>query len=428
MRIHLTTLGCRLNEAETERWGREFQARGHQIARRLEEADVVVINTCAVTSEAVKKSRKLMHRAHHRNPRAKLVVSGCHASLDPAGSAQADGVDLVVDNRDKERLVEIAERELDLCAMPALATLPGASALLARGRQRAFVKIQDGCRYQCTFCIVTVARGAERSRPAAEIVDEINALHAQGIQEAVLTGVHLGGYDSDHGGSLSALIERLLEQTRIPRLRLGALEPWDLPPGFWRLFNDPRLMPHLHLPLQSGADTVLRRMGRRVKSAQFEALAGRAQETDPDFTLTTDIIVGFPGESDREWSQTLALVERVGFAHLHIFAYSPRPGARAATLPDPLSRELIRARSEQLHRLGEQLERQLLERFTGREFPVLIEGDDHALAPTLSGYTPNFLRVRLGEGAPHLINTIRNIRLEGLAEDGCALRATLIEE
>ena len=235
-----------------------------------------MINTCAVTGEAVRKSRKLLRRAQRDNPRARLVVSGCAASLDGEDLGDA-GIDLLVNNVDKDRLVEIASAELALPLMPATAADPAADALFARGRQRAFVKIQDGCRYQCTFCITTRARGEERSRPATEICDEINQLTESGIQEVVLAGVHAGGYGSDIGDSLSGLLARVLTDTDIPRIRLGSVEPWDLPDGFWQLFQNPRLMPHLHLPLQSGADSVLRRMARRCKSGEFARLV----ETGP---------------------------------------------------------------------------------------------------------------------------------------------------
>ncbi len=426
MQIHLTTLGCRLNEAELETWTREFGALGHQVTNDLRTADLVVINTCAVTGEAVRKSRKLMHRAHRNNPRAKLVVSGCFASLNATETADTLGVDLVVDNRDKDRLVEIASRKLDLHSMPAVATLPGESSLLTRGRQRAFVKVQDGCRYQCTFCIVTRARGEERSRPAAEVIDEINGLTDQGIREVALTGVHLGGYGSDCESDLGRLISRILSETDIPRLRLGAVEPWDLPEDFWQLFSNPRLMPHLHLPLQSGADSVLRRMARRCKTAEFQRIAEQARGQVPDFNLTTDVIVGFPGETEEEWQQTLEFVERIGFGHLHIFAFSPRPGTRAATLPDPVPRALIRARSQALHDLGQKLKRETLENYLGRRMPVLIEDRQQDTESEWSGYTPNFLRVALtGSGSRDLSNHILDVNLTEIAPDGDRLQGAI---
>lgn len=429
MRIHLKTLGCRLNEAELESWSRDFETRGHQITPELADADLVVVNTCAVTGEAVRKSRKLLNRAQRQNPHAKLVVSGCYATLNPDENCQALGVDLVVDNRDKERLVEIATRELDLHAMPELATAPGESSLLSQGRQRAFIKVQDGCRYQCTFCIVTVARGAERSKPIDQVVAEINDRVRQGFQEVVLTGVHIGGYGSDNGSDLYQLIRAVLEHTAIPRLRLGAVEPWDLPEHFWELFGNPRMMPHLHLPIQSGADSVLKRMARRCKSAEFQRLAEQAHRRIPDINLTTDIIVGFPGETDQEWQQTLAFVEQIGFGHLHIFAYSPRPGTRAALLPNPVPRELIRQRSEELHQLGERLKQATLQRFIGRSFSVLVESALAEPESGWSGYTPNFLRVNMPPSSgTDLENRLVEVRLQRLADAGDSLLATLEKE
>lgn len=429
MRIHLKTLGCRLNEAELETWSRDFETRGHQITSRLADADLVVVNTCAVTGEAVRKSRKLLSRAQRQNPQAKLVVSGCYATLDPEENVQLLGVDLVVDNRDKERLVEIAERELDLYAMPQLATAPGESGLLGSGRQRAFIKVQDGCRYQCTFCIVTVARGEERSRPIDQIVAEVEDRVHQGFHEVVLTGVHIGGYGSDSGSDLYHLIRAILERTAILRLRLGAVEPWDLPENFWELFEDPRLMPHLHLPIQSGADSVLKRMARRCKRDEFQHLAEQARQRVPDINLTTDIIVGFPGETEREWQQTLAFVEHIGFGHLHIFAYSPRPGTRAALLPNPVPRELIRQRSEALHQLGERMKRETLQRFSGRRFPVLVESTPADDLTAWSGYTPNFLRVHIPrDNQNDLENRIIEVQLQQLTESGDALTATPVQE
>ena len=427
MRVHLQALGCRLNEAELETWARDFRARGIELARDLEDADLVVVNTCAVTQESVRKSRNLVRRAHRRNPRARLIMSGCYAALSPEQAAAELGVDLVVGNHEKDRLVEIAQRELALPVMPQLATEPGASALLARGRQRAFIKVQDGCRYRCSYCVVTLARGEERSRPVAEIVDEINRLHAEGVQEVVLAGVHLGGYGSDSGGSLTALVRAVLRDTEVPRVRLGSLEPWDLPAAFWALFDNPRLMPHLHLPMQSGADSVLRRMSRRCRSDEFLALLGEGRERVPDLVVSTDIIVGFPGETEDEWRQTLDFVEQAHFGHIHIFAFSPREGTKAATLPQPVAREIKRERSQQLHELAARQRRETLQAFSGRTFEVLVEGrretgpDGRAF---WSGYTPNFLRVRLLSEAGDLAGRIMSANMKQVSDDGEALLAS----
>jgi threonylcarbamoyladenosine tRNA methylthiotransferase MtaB len=416
-RVHLQTLGCRLNEAELETWARDFRARGFALADRPEDADLLVVNTCAVTAEAGRKSRQLVRRAHRRNPEAKVVVSGCYASLDGELAAGELGVDLVVANADKGRLVELSARAFALPVMPAEAREPDAQSLLARGRQRAFVKVQDGCRYRCTYCVVTLARGEERSRPAAEIVDEVRALHADGIDEVVLAGVHLGGYGSDTGTDLGALVDRLLAETDLPRLRLGSLEPWDLPDGLWERFADPRLMPHLHLPMQSGSPAVLRRMSRRCRPAEFAALVAEARRTVPDFNVTTDIIVGFPGETAAEWQETLDFVDRIGFGHVHIFAFSPRAGTKAATLPDPVGREVKRRRCADLAALAERRRQGFLEGFVGREFPVLLEHQDDA--GDWVGYTPNYLRTTLAAaGGEDLANRVVTAAIAGTAAGG----------
>jgi len=423
MRIRLETLGCRLNEAELETWARQLQARGLKVAGPEDSADLVVVNTCAVTNEAVRKSRKLLRRSQRENPRARLVVSGCAVSVGGAANLDTSGVDLLVDNRDKDRLVEIAAEALALPLMPDSATEPGATALFPRRRQRAFVKIQDGCRYQCTFCIVTEARGEERSRPAADICDEINHLVAQGVQEVVLTGVQAGGWGRDLGDDLAALLQRVLRETDCPRIRLGSVEPWDLGDRFWRLFEDPRLLPHLHLPLQSGSDRILRRMARRCKSAEFERLVSEARTAIPDFNCTTDIIVGFPGETEADWQATLTLCERIGFGHIHIFAFSPRTGTRAAGMADQIPIAIKRERSQALHEIATQGRTATQRHFIGQVMPVLVEGHcSSGDGRDWCGYTPNYLMVRIpGHLVDDAANRIIQIRLEGIDPNGEAI-------
>lgn len=390
MQVHLKTLGCRLNEAELETWARQFRQLGHGITTDPDNADLLVINTCAVTEEAVRKSRRLIKRAQKSNPQAKLVVSGCYASLNPGEINTLPGVDLLVDNRQKDRLPVLVSEQLCTETMPAIATEPGENLLFSRGRQRAFIKVQDGCRYRCTFCIVTRARGEERSRSIDEIIEEINELHDEGIREAVITGVHLGGYGSDLDVNLYDLVKAILEQTSIPRLRLGSLEPWDIPENFWELFQNQRLLPHLHLPLQSGTNRVLRRMARRCKTEDFSALVTRAREQVPGINITTDIIVGFPGETDEEWQQTLAYLRGLDFGHIHIFAYSPRPDTRAADLPNPVQESVKKERSRQLHALLEEMQLRQLEKQVGKNATVLVENFSEG---KYWGYTPNYFRV-----------------------------------
>lgn len=425
MRINLKTLGCRLNEAELETWARQFQDEGHAIVDESEEADLVVFNSCAVTGDAVRKSRNLLRKTARENPRAKLVLSGCYATLNRE-EAEGLGVDLVVDNADKHHLVEIARRELDLPTMPAMSTEPSESALFRLGRHRAFVKVQDGCRYRCTYCIVTVARGEEHSRTLGDIISEINALHAVGIQEAVLTGVHLGGYGSDSGSNLTELLDAILAHTDIPRLRLGSLEPWDIPEAFVKLFENPRLMPHLHLPLQSGSDTVLKRMARRCRTAEFATLVKNLRDAVPDIHISTDLIVGFPGETETDWAETLAFVEAMDFGQIHIFSFSPRAGTAAADMANPVPGKVKKIRSQVLHHLAERQKRAMLQRFVGREFPVLWEGTRTGAdgRTEIYGYTPNYLKA--GMAAPDgaaLSYRITPVRLAKVADGGDYLRA-----
>ncbi len=418
MKIALTSIGCRLNEAEIATWAREFQLAGHEVVTAPADADILIFNTCAVTTEAARKSRQIVKRLHRNNPGAKLVATGCYATLEPEKLARIMGVDLVLGNVDKDRLVSHLTGEWHLPTMPELATEPGASYVYPGSRTRAFVKVQDGCRNRCTFCIVTVARGEERSRGVAAIVEEINALHQAGYQEAVLTGVHLGGYGSDIDESLSSLVRAILADTDIPRLRLSSLEPWDLPERFFELWQNPRLMPHLHLPLQSGSDRILRRMARRYTAAAYARLIAAARAAIPDFNLTTDLIVGFPGESEEAWAQTVAFVQRIGFGHIHIFTYSTRAGTAAARMPNQVAGAVKRDRSRQLHALAARMKAQILGRYVGATRSVLWEGPGEKLPAgdvRWTGYTENYLRVETTTPAGlNLENRILPVRLTGL--------------
>ncbi len=396
MKVHFKTLGCRLNEAELETWAQAFQKSGHQVSRQAENANLIVINSCAVTQDAARKSRHLIRKVHRENPAAKLVVSGCYATLNQEEAEQLLGVDLVISNKDKGQLVEKSLAELNLDTMPAMSTEPGTISLFTRGRQRAFVKVQDGCRYRCTFCIVTVARGEELSRSVQEVVDEINALHQQNINEIILTGVHLGGYGSDLDTNLTDLIKAILIDTDVPRIRLGSLEPWELDDEFYRLFDNPRIMPHLHLPLQSGSDSVLRRMARRCKTEEFAAIVARLRQLNPLFNITTDIIVGFPGETEQEWQESVEFIGRTGFGQLHIFTYSPREGTKAASLPNRVPEPIKKQRSQQLHQLGAEMRLKFYQNNIGMQFPVLWEGYSEPVGADrqqVFGYTPNYLKV-----------------------------------
>ena len=418
MNIIFQALGCRLNEAELETWANQLMKLGHQITSECEDADIVVFNSCAVTGEADRKSRQQINRLHRKNPQAKLVVTGCHASLNQEAVKDYLGVDLVVGNADKEILVEQMLENFDVPVIEDVAAAE--NSLFLRGRHRAFIKVQDGCRYRCTYCIVTIARGDERSRSIDDIVAEINLLHQNGVQEIAITGVHVGGYGSDIGSNLYILLSEILNRTLVPRIRLASVEPWDLPDNFFALFTDQRLMPHMHLPIQSGCDSVLRRMSRRCKTVEFTRIVEKARAAIPLFNITTDLIAGFPGETEQEWRQTMAYVENIGFGHMHIFTFSSREGTKAATLPDQLDTVTKKARSKEMHQLAARLKKRELLQHIGSTVPVLWEQSISPGSDKWIGYTPHYHRVISNKGGISKSKILR-VSLDQLSEDGLTL-------
>ena len=419
MRIHLSALGCRLNEAELEQWASEFVRQGHQIAKMPETADVLVLNSCAVTSEAVRKSRQRISRLKRSNPQAKLVVSGCFSELEPTQALAEMGIDLVISNKQKDQLVPLTREAFLHAGMPQSATLPAESALFERNRHRAFIKIQDGCRYKCAFCIVTVARGAERSRSVKELITEVNTLHENGIREIVLTGVHVGGYGSDIGTGLDELVHALLVNTAMPRIRFASVEPWDLSDQFLELFENSRIQPHMHLPLQSGCDSVLKRMARRCRTEEFARLTDCLRSVVPHFNVTTDIIAGFPGETEDEWKRSLEFIASQRFGHIHAFTYSVREGTRAAMMPDQIPVAVRQQRAAELRELADSLKASEMERAVGGVVDVLWERArpcTQTNAESLyehQGYTPNYQRVVVQCAQP-LSNRILPTQLLGI--------------
>ncbi len=425
MKVHLSAVGCRLNEAELESWAKDFRRQGHRLVNQADDADLMVFNSCAVTCEAARKSRQSINRLHRLNPDAKMVVSGCFATLSQQEVSSQSGVNLVVENRDKDRLAPISQHMLSIPSASDATISPEESTLFARNRQRAFIKIQDGCRYRCTFCIVTVARGEERSRPVKEIIDEINRHVAAGVKEIVLTGVHVGGYGSDNGSDLSALVKTIIRDTEIPRIRFASVEPWDLPDNFFELFESSRLMPHMHLPVQSGSDAILRKMARRCKTDEFRRLIQHIRDTVPGFLISTDIIAGFPGETAEHWQQTLEFVKEMRFSHIHIFSYSPRLGTKAASLAGQVDPQTKKQRSRELHVLADHSKQDILRRNIALQHEVLWEAarpSTHRGFRVFSGYTPNYLRVEAQvPDSVDLENRIGGFQALGIREDGQCL-------
>ncbi len=425
MKVHLTSLGCRLNEAELQTWAHDFIELGVMTTNDLSVADVVVINTCAVTGEAARKSRQAIRRIHRKNPEAKLVVTGCYASLEKEQAESILGVDLIVNNQDKKYLPERVKELLEWSSMPYAATEPNEASLFNRNRERAFIKVQDGCRYRCTYCIVTIARGDEESRTVNDILLEINELHKRGIQEIVITGVHVGGYGSDIGSSLFELTKEILLNTSIPRIRFASVEPWDLPDYFFNLFENKRLMPHMHLPIQSGSDRILRKMSRRCKSETFIKLIHKAREVIPEFNITSDIIVGFPSETTEDFEQSLAMINVAKFGHVHTFSYSKREGTKAAGLSEQIDEKTKKERSKELHVKAAHEKLKVLNHMVGKVELVLWEGIGARLSSgklRYHGYTTNYHKVSVDIlSSIKLTNQILPCVLTSVNDSGCLI-------
>ncbi len=432
--IALQTVGCKLNQAETDSLARKFLEAGYQVVAPDQAADICLLNTCTVTHIADHKCRKLLRVAHRRNPDALIVVTGCYAERVPADLGSIEGVGLIIGNRDKQRMVEIIEDKSNGHRAPrtwgtsevsvhqpspskgeGMGELPyrdfppppnhlppgegefqpatATGRLRAQSptlRTRALVKIQEGCSQPCSFCIVPRVRGPERSPPQEEVVAEVKARVAEGYKEVILTGTRIGRYGPGEG--LPGLIRRILEESDVQRLRLSSLEPSDLTPDLLRLWEDSRLCPHIHLPLQSGSDSVLERMSRAYSTAGYRQAVSLAREAIPNLALTTDIMVGFPGECEGEFNESYRFCERTGFAGLHIFPYSPRPGTRAARMANTVEDGEKKRRIHLMLDLANISSRRFRERFLGRKMDVLWEGKKDGI---WFGLTDNYLRVFL---------------------------------
>lgn len=439
MKVYLQTLGCKLNESELEAWARDFAARGDELVDDPRLAETIVLNTCAVTAQAARKSRNLARHLARANADARLVLTGCFATMSPAQAQNLPNVAFVVPNADKDRLARLAGerlRQLDFqiaangCRVPEAtsgAILEPASSRVAalnnKLRTRAFVKIEDGCNMSCAYCIIPLARGRARSRPQNEIVAEIKQLVDAGYQEVILTGVQISDYrlaERENGGGrlrgLSALVRALLRETNLPRLRLTSIAPWDLDVELLELFSDARLCRHLHLSLQSGSSAVLRRMRRPYSAEQFVDAVELARAKISAVAITTDVIVGFPGEADAEFQESLDFVERMNFARVHVFPYSAREGTVAATLPLPVDERVKDARRDAMQRVAEVGLRRFTEKFVGQTLNVLYEenasGGDEWL-----GYTDNYIRVTT-RSRENLGNRILSTRLSERVQDG----------
>lgn len=371
--LRIVTLGCKVNQYESEYVREGLLRLGYREAIDDEPADLCVVNTCTVTAEGDLKSRKLIRQLARQNPGAEIIVMGCYATRAPEVVAALPGVVEVVTEK----------RQLpDLLARRGLVDVPSGISSFGR-RHRAYVKVQDGCRMRCSYCIIPAVRPTLSSRPADEVLDEIRRLVDRGYREIVLTGIHLGHYGVDlaagrsEGGrvDLAHLVGRILELSGDFRLRISSIEAVEVTPELIAMMagQPDRVCPHLHVSMQSGSDAVLARMGRRWASGRFVERCRAIQESLDEPALTTDVIVGFPGESERDFEATCRVVEEIGFSKVHVFRFSPRQGTPAAEMADPVPDQVKRRRAAALAEVGERLRREFLERLRGRRLHVLVE-------------------------------------------------------
>ena len=403
MKAALHNLGCKVNAYETEAMQQILEEAGYEIVPFSEYADVYVINTCSVTNMADRKSRQMLHRAKKQNPDAIVVGAGCYVQTKEAQALVDESIDIVIGNNKKHELVPLLrEYEASHRKMACVADINHEKQAyeelsLSRTAEhtRAFIKVQDGCNQFCTYCIIPFARGRVRSRELPDVLQEIRTLAKIGYREVVLTGIHLSSYGVDNGESLLHLIEAVHELEGIERIRLGSLEPRIVTDAFAKRLSElPKICPHFHLSLQSGCDTVLSRMNRRYDTAEYEVGCALLRRYFEHPAITTDVIVGFPGETDEEFETTERYLERIHFYEMHIFQYSRREGTKAAAMPDQVPEAVKKERSEKLLALGHRMSGEFRRYYLGRQVTALLEEEFlYDGKRYYTGYTKEYVKV-----------------------------------
>ncbi|HBV98126.1 MAG: RNA modification enzyme MiaB [Peptococcaceae bacterium BICA1-7] len=422
-KVAIATLGCKVNQYESSSIAGIFRDRGYEVVDFGERADVYVINTCTVTHAGDRKSRQFIRRAVRSNPEGLVVVAGCYAQVSPGEVLEIPGVDLVIGTAEKSLIVDRVEElqkgkkvnaVLDSSQIGEYEELP---AVAATGRTRAFLKIQEGCNNYCSYCIVPYARGPLRSRDPGRIVEEAGKLVEAGYREVVLTGIHTGAYGRDKPGTpgLASLLERLSGIKGLNRIRLSSVEPMDVHEDLIAVMaRGLPFCPHLHIPLQSGDDQILSAMRRHYTAADFISLAGGIKEKIRDVSITTDVIVGFPGETAENFMNTYRLAEEIKFSAMHVFKYSPRKGTAAAEFPGQVAGEVKERRSKMLIELGSVLAGEFASHYIGREVEVLVEDLADGRPGMLQGHTANYLLV-IFPGEERLKGQFVRVRAESVS-------------
>ncbi len=408
-RVALDSLGCKLNQAEIELLARQLAEAGYRLVAPTDKADIYVLNTCTVTHVADRKSRQRLRLAHRRSPGARLVATGCYAERAPRELEQIEGVGLVLGNAEKSHLLRI----LGEAGCPGQPVAGDSGWLPDNGRRtRAFIKVQDGCHNFCAYCIVPLVRKREESVPVERVVAEVGKRVAAGYQEVVLTGTEIGTYHCK-GTDLRGLLECILAGTSVNRLRLSSLQPPEISPRLIKLWRDERLCPHFHLSLQSGSDGVLSRMKRRYTTAEYQRAVSLIRKSVPEVAVTTDVIVGFPGETEAEFQESLGFCRQMQFARIHVFPYSPRPGTGAAHMP-AVADSVKRQRLQEMLALAGESQPDFNRRFLGRTAEVLWE---QRTGGNWTGLTGNYIKVYT-RGREELANRLLPVRLVAIYRDG----------
>ncbi len=436
-KVAIYNLGCRVNQYEAEALENKFYQAGYEIVDFQEKADLYIINSCVVTTSAASKSRKVARQAKRRAGRQSLVVmAGCYSQVSPEEVAEIAEVDFYVATADKDRLVELVEekkkawqpddrndwqkaRELgSSSSYSGLDKFPDFSLTRVNQTTRANLKIQDGCDQFCSYCIIPLARGRLRSKKPAAVRQEFQALLDSGIREFILTGIHLGAYGQNLAAEvdLSSLTAELLREPGNFRIRLSSLEAGEVDSRLLELMAEtPRLCNHLHLPLQSGSNKILQAMNRPYTREKFLETIEKIKSRVPNIALTTDVIAGFPGETEQDFQKSLELIAGAGFSRLHVFPFSPRPGTAAAEMGDRVNSKIINRRVAEMQQLGEKLKKQYRRRFLNRPLIALLEEPNEE--GNISGYTSNYIRIKAAE-----------IKSQGIPENSSAGQPSILEE
>ena len=414
MRAAYCTLGCKVNQYDTEAMRECMERAGYETVGLEECADVYIINTCTVTNIADRKSRQMIRRAIERNPQAAVIVTGCLAQRDASAVLQMEGVRAVVGVNHRASIVEVARRVCSgevVCNVQDVAgerVYEALSHKKSAERTRAHIKISDGCDNFCSYCIIPYTRGRVRSRAFADVVEEVQALSGE-VKEVVLTGIHISSYGRDIGTSLIELIERIAQIEGIVRIRLGSIEPTILTDAFCaRAARVEKLCPHFHISLQSGCTAVLQRMNRTYTAPQYAQFCARLRSHFEDPAITTDVIAGFPEETQEEHEQTLAFIREIGFSRIHVFPYSKREGTVAA-MRRQLPMAVRKQRAQEIAAVAKQMQCAYLTQFVGKTVRVLFEEEKDGW---FYGYTDRYLRVK-GRASANEIKDVRIIGMDG---------------